>query len=331
MNDKKPGELPSVIDIQAQQSKQRLDKVLSLELPDISRTRIQQWLSKGWILVNGAVVTQRYLVQEGDQILLADSVQSDDIRGLHEKMPIAENLFIDIVAENTDFLVINKSAGVVVQPAPGNWTGTLTNALLYHYPELQLLPRCGIVHRLDKDTTGLLVVARSEIGYKSLTNQVKNREMHRQYLAICRGKLVASEVIDAPIDRHPTDRRKFMVQLGGRPSVTHVFKLEEFRSHSLVRCELDTGRTHQIRVHMAQLKHPLLGDILYGGWQGALAGASFELNQQVARFKRQALHSARLAFVAPHSAKLLQYKVSLPEDMRSMYELLRADYIEKDA
>ena len=318
-------DIPRVFQLTAEQSGGRLDKTLGQIWPQVSRSRIQSWIDQGWVLVNGNLAEKRYLVNEFDTVEFSEQAMHDDLRAPTERLPEPEDIDIDVVYEDDDLLLINKHEQLVTHPAPGNWTGTLVNGLVYRYPELLKLPRCGVVHRLDRGTSGIMVVARSETGYRSLSEQIANRSMTRQYLAICRGKLVAGETIDEPIARHPVDRRKFLVLEDGRESITHVSKLEEFRAHTLVRLQLDTGRTHQIRVHMTHIKHPLLGDTLYGGFQAALEQASHELNTKLALFKRQALHSARLMLEHPQNNKILDRKVPMPLDMVELYKLLKED------
>jgi 23S rRNA pseudouridine1911/1915/1917 synthase len=224
-------------------------------------------------------------------------------------------------------LVINKSAGLVVHPGAGNSSGTLVNALLHHNPALAELPRAGIVHRLDKDTSGLMVVAKSLRAHTSLVEQLSNRDVHRQYLAVVVGPMVAGSTVNAPIDRHPTDRlRQAVVREGsGKEAVTHYRVREKFRAHTLVECRLETGRTHQIRVHMAHIRHNIIGDPLYGGSFKLPKAATDELVEVLRGFKRQALHAEKLEFVHPADHKTLSFSAPMPSDMQQLIAALRED------
>tara|TARA_Y100000588_G_C14140580_1_gene875878 strand:- start:558 stop:1355 length:798 start_codon:yes stop_codon:yes gene_type:complete len=235
----------------------------------------------------------------------------------------AEPISLDIVYEDEHLLVINKPAGLVVHPAAGHSDGTLVNALLNYAPEVENLPRAGIVHRLDKDTSGIMVVARSLIAHTSLVDQLQTRTMGREYEAVVVGALTGGATVDAPIGRHPQDRKRMAVVSSGKPAVTHYRLLERFAAHTLVRCKLESGRTHQIRVHMAHVRHPLVGDPAYGGRLRLPKGTTEELRDVLAAFTRQALHARQLTLEHPETGEILSWEVPLPEDMVHLIEALR--------
>jgi len=274
----------------------RLDQALAELLPAYSRSRLQQALKAGHLCVDGQPRRPRDPVQGGEHVLgtLPREV---------ETIAVAQAIPLTILYEDTELLVIDKPAGLVAHPAAGNRDGTLVNALLHHAPELATLPRAGLVHRLDKDTSGLLVVARSLRAHTALVAQLQARRIERYYLAVVNGLPVAGGSVDAPVGRHPVDRQRMAVTPGGKPAVTHYRIQQRFRGHSLLQVKLDTGRTHQIRVHMASLGHPLVADVLYGG--GVAAGMA-----------RQALHAYRLSFAHPVSGQALEFHAPLPDDMR---------------
>ena len=232
---------------------------------------------------------------------------------------------LDVVFEDDDLLVVNKPAGLVVHPGAGNASGTLMNGLLAHAPQLETLPRAGIVHRLDKDTSGLMLVAKSLPAHTALVRELAERAISRQYLAICNGVLTGGGTIDAPIERHPVDRTRMAVRDGGRSAVTHYTVVERFRAHTLVRVVLETGRTHQIRVHFAYRRHPLVGDPVYGGRLALPAGASEALREVLRTFRRQALHAARLELKHPVSGEALVFDVPPPLDFLALLRNLRED------
>jgi len=234
----------------------------------------------------------------------------------------------DIVYEDDEILIINKPAGLVVHPAAGNWNGTLVNALLNHEPQLNTLPRAGIVHRLDKETSGLLMVAKSLKAHHSLTCQLQERSISREYLALVKGWMTAGGTVDAPIGRHPVDRKRYAVRDDGKPAVTHYRLEQRFAKFTLIRVKLETGRTHQIRVHMAYIKYPLVGDPVYGGRFQLPADCSEALELALRGFKRQALHATRLGLVHPETGEYMEWEQPMPEDMQHLLEVLQQDAVD---
>ncbi len=308
-------------EIPAELAGKRLDQVLAELFADYSRSRLTQWLKDGKVLVDGEQRKPRDKVAGGEQVSLTVELQRDE-RFEPEPIPL------DIVYEDESIIVINKPAGLVVHPAAGNWQGTLLNALLYHDPNLAAVPRAGIVHRLDKLTSGLLVVARTLEAQTSLVEQLQQRSLTREYDAVINAVLTGGGKVDAPIGRHPVDRKRMAVTNSGKPAVTHYRLAERFRAHTHIKVKLETGRTHQIRVHMAHLKYPLVGDPVYGG-RLRLPPASSELLQQtLRRFPRQALHASRLGLQHPQSGEYMEWQVPLPEDMEQLLEVLRQDLAE---
>ena len=286
--------------------------------PDYSRSRLKTWLLDGAVLVDGAAWRPRDRVLGGETVVLTVTV---DAAVCAEPEPME----LDVVYEDPDLLVINKSAGLVVHPGAGNAGGTLMNGLLAHASQLESLPRAGIVHRLDKDTSGLLLVAKSLPAHTALVRALAERAISRQYLAICTGVLTGGGTIDAPIGRHPVDRTRMAVRDTGRPAVTHFTVIERFRAHTCVRVMLETGRTHQIRVHFAYRRHPLVGDPVYGGRLALPAGASEALRDALRKFRRQALHAARLELRHPVTGEDLDFEVSPPIDFQQLLRVLHED------
>jgi 23S rRNA pseudouridine1911/1915/1917 synthase len=297
---------------------QRLDQALARMFPDYSRSRLKAWLLDGSVLVDGASWRPRDPVQGGETVVL---IVTADVVVRAEPEPMA----LDIVFEDDDLLVINKPAGLVVHPGAGNASGTLMNGLLAHVPQLESLPRAGIVHRLDKDTSGLLLVAKSLPAHTALVRALAERAISRQYLAICNGVLTGGGKIDAAIDRHPVDRTRMAVRETGRPAVTHYTVIERFRAHTYVKVVLETGRTHQIRVHFAHRRHPLVGDPVYGGRLALPAGASEALRDALRSFRRQALHAERLQLKHPVTGEDLSFEAPPPEDFDALLQSLRED------
>ncbi len=287
----------------------RLDQVLAELFPEYSRSRLQQWVRAGDVRVEGAVVAARYKVFGGERVDISAELPLD---GEVEAEPIA----LDVRYCDAHLLVINKPAGLVVHPAAGNPRGTLQNALLHYEPALAALPRAGIVHRLDKDTSGLMVVARSLRAHQSLVAQLQARTVQRQYQALALGEVTAGGRVEAPIGRHPRDRLRMAVVAGGKPALTHYRVLERLPGCTLLLARLESGRTHQIRVHMASIRHPLIGDPLYGG-RGRLPRA-------LSAFSRQALHAWRLQLQHPLSGDTLDWEAGLPDDFCALLAQLRA-------
>jgi 23S rRNA pseudouridine1911/1915/1917 synthase len=297
---------------------QRLDQALAALMPDWSRSRLQQWIRDGQVRLDGRLPRARDRVHGGEAVRI-DAVFKADTGCVPEDIPL------DIAYEDSDLLVINKPAGLVVHPAVGNPDGTLQNALLHHDPELARLPRAGIVHRLDKETSGLMVVARSPVAHKKLVEALQARSVQREYLTVVYSVMTAGGEVNAPIGRHPVDRKRMAVVAGGRVAVTHYRVEERYRAHSLVRVRLETGRTHQIRVHMAHIRCPVVGDPVYGGRLRLPRGAGEQLQAVLQGFRRQALHAARLAFTHPGSGQAVSWQAPLPEDMTRLVEALRQD------
>ena len=297
---------------------QRLDQVLAALFPDFSRTRLQQWLRAGHVSVDGRSPRARDKVWGGEHITVTAMVE-EEVPWRGEAMPL------DILYEDRALIVLNKPPGLVVHPGAGNREGTLVNALLHHAPELANVPRAGVVHRLDKDTSGLLVVARTLASHTHLVAQLQARTVKREYFAIVVGVMTAGGTIEATVGRHRSERTRMAVVQGGREAVTHYRVLERFRGHSYLRVNLETGRTHQIRVHMAHLHYPLVGDPTYGGRLRIPAGSSSALQEALRHFKRQALHAGLLGLIHPESGAALQWEAPLPDDMQKLLEALRSD------
>ncbi|MBL1376829.1 23S rRNA pseudouridine(1911/1915/1917) synthase RluD [Zobellella iuensis] len=298
---------------------QRLDQTLAEMFPDYSRSRIKTWIQQEQVRLDGDVVSKpREKVLPGQQVLVNAELE-DEVRFEPEAMEL------DIVYEDDDIMVINKPAGLVVHPGAGTPDGTLLNALLYHCPSIVEVPRAGIVHRLDKDTTGLMVVAKTVPAQTHLVAALQAREITREYEAVAIGHMTAGGTVDANIGRHPTQRIQMAVTPAGKPAVTHYRVMEKFRAHTRLRLRLETGRTHQIRVHMAYLKHPLVGDPVYGGRLKPPRSASPELLEFLRGFKRQALHAVMLRLEHPITGEVMEWHAPVPDDMIALVEVLRAD------
>lgn len=310
---------PIIKQVTEQYAGQRLDAALASLFPDYSRTRLQQWIRDGQVLLDGEVVKPRTKLA-GDEVLQLN-VHLDVQR--QEMQP--QDIALDIVFEDEDILVLNKPAGLVVHPAAGHADGTLVNALLYFDAELARVPRAGIVHRLDKDTTGLMVVARNLRAHKHLVEELQQRTITREYQAVVQGVITAGGAIDAPLGRHTRDRVRMCVRDGGKPATTHYRVIKRFREHTHVQLKLESGRTHQIRVHMQHIRHPIVGDPVYGGRQRIPARADPELIEQLRQFRRQALHAFRLGLVHPQSGKQLSWRSPLPDDMLQLIAALDKD------
>jgi len=296
----------------------RFDAVLAELFPEYSRSRLTEWIKSGDALLDGQLVRPREAVRGGETASL-DVILETQTHALPEDIPL------DVLYEDADVFVLDKPAGLVVHPGAGNPTGTLVNALLFRDESLSTLPRAGIVHRLDKDTSGVMVVARTVPAHTSLVEQLSARGVHRQYLAVVGGSMVSGGTVDAPIDRHPRDRIRMAVRDEGRDAVTHYRLRERFRAHTALECRLETGRTHQIRVHMSHLKYPIIGDPLYGGPLKLPKGATEELVAQLRGFRRQALHAEVLEFKHPASGEPVRVSAPVPADMVALLAALRTD------
>ncbi|MES9944186.1 MAG: 23S rRNA pseudouridine(1911/1915/1917) synthase RluD [Candidatus Thiodiazotropha sp.] len=296
----------------------RLDQVLSDQFPEFSRSRLQHWIKLGLVELDGQTCKAKQRIRGGELIRLRP-IPQDEVEAEAQAMEL------DIVYEDAQLLVINKPPGLVMHPAAGNPDGTLLNGLLNHHPPLQQVPRAGIVHRLDKETSGLLVVAKTLQSQHALVDQLQARSVKREYLAIVQGEMIAGGSVDAPIGRHPVNRLRMAVNETGKQAVTHYRIEQRYRAHTLLRVRLETGRTHQIRVHMHHIRHPLLGDPLYGGRLKLPAGISDELVTALKQFRRQALHATRLELLHPELGRPIAWEAPVPADMRQMMDLLAED------
>ena len=296
----------------------RFDAVLAELFPEYSRSRLAAWIRSGDALLDGRPARPRDAVRGGEAASLAAVEQA-----LTGDAP--EDIPLSILHRDAHVLVVDKPAGLVVHPGAGNPGGTLVNALLHLDPGLAALPRAGIVHRLDKDTSGAMVVARTPQAHAALVAQLSERDVHRQYLAVVVGALVSGGTVSAPIDRHPRDRIRMAVREDGREATTHYRLHERYRAHTALECRLETGRTHQIRVHMQHLKHPIVGDPLYGGPLKLPRGASDALVDALRGFRRQALHAQVLEFAHPASGEPVRCAAPVPEDMQALMRALRED------
>jgi 23S rRNA pseudouridine1911/1915/1917 synthase len=297
---------------------QRFDQILPGLFPGHSRSHLAGEVRAGRIRLDGREVPPRTRVLGGEIV----AWQRSDAPVLGDR---PEAIDLAIVFEDDHLLVLDKPAGLVVHPGAGNPAGTLLNALLYRDPKLAQVPRAGIVHRLDKDTSGLLVVARSLPAQTALVAMLAARDIHRRYVAVVNGVPVAGGTVDAPLDRHPTDRLRRAVQEGGRPAITHYRVREKFRAHASLQCELESGRTHQIRVHMAHAGWPLVGDPLYGRGLKLPRAATPRLAEALRGFRRQALHAEHLAFAHPVTGEALAFDAEPPQDLRDLLDALRED------
>lgn len=296
----------------------RLDQVVAELFSDYSRSRLQDWIKSGDLTINGKVTKPKTKVKGGETLHLAVILEP-------ETRWVAQDIPLNIRYEDEDILVLNKQAGLVVHPAAGNPDGTLLNALLHYSPDLGAIPRAGIVHRLDKDTSGLMVVAKTLAAHCNLVEQLQARSVKRQYEAIAVGVMTGGGTVEAPIGRHPNQRVKMAVVEGGKEAITHYRLVERFRGHTHIRVNLETGRTHQIRVHMAHIHYPLVGDGVYGGRLRHPKNASEELLSALRRFKRQALHAGKIGLLHPASAESMEWDADAPEDMQKMLQVLKYD------
>ncbi|MGV3344741.1 23S rRNA pseudouridine(1911/1915/1917) synthase RluD [Enterobacteriaceae bacterium LUAb1] len=298
---------------------QRLDQALAEMFPDYSRSRIKEWILARQVSVNGQLVDKpKEKVLGGEHIAIVTEIE-ENVRWE------AQNIPLDIVYEDNDILIINKPRGLVVHPGAGNPDGTVLNALLYHYPQISDVPRAGIVHRLDKDTTGLMVVAKTIPAQTRLVESLQRREIVREYEAVAIGNMTAGGTINEPISRHSTKRTHMAVHPMGKHATTHYRIMEHFRAHTRLRLRLETGRTHQIRVHMAHINHPLVGDPLYGGRPRPPKGASEFFMGVLRNFNRQALHATMLRLYHPVRGIEMEWHAALPQDMLDLIEVLKTD------
>lgn len=309
---------PTIRTIPEELAGQRLDRALAKLFPEYSRSRLKAWLLDGGIVVDGSSPRPRDPVHGGETVTL--SAQPEVVVAA-----APEPMTLDVVHEDDSLMIINKPPGLVVHPGAGNSSGTLMNGLLNHAPQLEAIPRAGIVHRLDKDTTGLLLIAKTLPAHTALVRLLADRDISRHYLAVCNGVLTGGGTINEAIGRHRTDRKRMCVRDDGRPAVTHYTVRERFAAHTYISVRLDTGRTHQIRVHFAHRRHSLLGDPVYGGRLALPKGAGEELVSTLRRFKRQALHAAKLEFAHPESGEVLSIKAALPDDFDSLLTVLQED------
>jgi 23S rRNA pseudouridine1911/1915/1917 synthase len=298
----------------------RLDQALQRMLPDQSRSRLQTWIKDGLVTIDEQGVTAKLKVWGGEQVHIMPQAPPSTLAFK------AEDIALEIIHEDDHILVINKPVGMVVHPAAGNWQGTMLNALLHHVPALVDLSRAGIVHRLDKDTSGLLVVAKNSAAQNSLVKQLQERTVKREYRAIVWGNIWRNGTVNESIGRHPHARTKMAVTRTGRPSVTHYEVLERFAVNTYLRCVLETGRTHQIRVHMQHMKSPIVGDQVYGLRNIVPHRTMTEtLREAIQGFKRQALHAIRLGLIHPHTQQSMEWQIELPADMKALLEAMRIE------
>lgn len=311
------------VQVPAEMFGMRLDQAAAQLFPDYSRSRIQGWIKDGNLKVDGEVKRPRDKLNGGELI----EVRTELARIEHHE---GEAIPLDIIYEDDDILVINKPAGLVVHPAAGHDSGTLMNALLHHCPDIAQVPRAGIVHRLDKDTTGLMVVAKTIAAQTEIVAQLQERTMGREYEAVVNGVMTGGGCVDEPMGRHSKNRQKMAVVGLGKEAVTHYRVLEKFRAHTHIRLKLETGRTHQIRVHMAHINYPLVGDPLYGGRFRLPKGCSPAMQKTLHNFRRQALHAKKLELWHPTTGELVSWEIDLPEDMQKLLAVLKRDAQEYD-
>ena len=306
------------LEIPAQLAGRRFDQALAELLPQYSRSRLSTWIRGGQATLAGKPARPRDLVSGGEAVRLEAEVEP-------ELRFAAQDIPLDVLHRDRDVLVVNKPPGLVVHPGAGNPGGTLQNALLALDPELARVPRAGIVHRLDKDTSGALVIARTLAAHTKLVAMLAERDVHRRYVALVQGALIAGGSVRAAIGRHARDRLKMAVREDGRESVTHYRVRERFRAHTLLQVELETGRTHQIRVHLAHIRHGIVGDPMYGSGLKLPKGAGAALVEALRNFRRQALHAELLQFAHPRSGREISVEAPMPPDYSTLVELLRAD------
>lgn len=307
-----------IVNIPVAYAGKRLDQALAAVCPELSRSRLQQWIQEGYVRLEAAQPRRTHKVKGGETVEL-------HIPDMPEQPWKPQAIALDVIYEDKQLLVVNKPAGMVTHPAPGNREGTLLNALLHHDATLNTVARAGIVHRLDKDTSGLLVVAKTEAVRLRLVAALRDRGLTREYLAVVNGVMIAGGEIEAPIGRHPRQRTRMAVSVRGKPAVSHYRVEQRFRAHTLVQVQLESGRTHQIRVHLAHVGFPIIGDRVYGGRVRIPPNCSEHLAQVLRGFRRQALHAARLALIHPVSGAHRQWTAPVPEDMRELIDALKQD------
>ena len=297
---------------------QRIDQVAATVWNEFSREKLKQWMKEGHLLVNGNIVKPKYKCEGNEMLTLEVELEA-------QTSAQPENIPLDIIYEDDDIMVINKPVGMVVHPGAGNPNGTLVNALLYHYPKSAELTRAGLVHRIDKDTSGLLVVAKNLEAQFSLSKQLAKKTVYRVYDLICYGTMIAGGKIDEPIKRHPVDRVKMAILPGGRDAVTHYNVKERFQHFTRVQAQLETGRTHQIRVHFTYIGFPLVGDPVYVSRVKVPAGASEKLASALRGFKRQALHASKLGLIHPQTKQEMMFEAPWPQDFIELLDVLRSE------
>ncbi len=299
----------------------RLDQCLAEVFPDYSRSKLQTWIKAGRVTINQRSLKAKDKIDGGELVEL----DAEEEAVLEYE---AEDIPLDIIYEDDSLVIVNKPAGLVVHPAVGHWQGTLVNALLNHAPALKALPRAGIVHRLDKDTSGLLMVAKTLKAHYSLSRQLQERSITREYLALVKGWMTAGGTVDEPLGRHPNDRKRHTVREDGKHAVTHYRLEKRLKRHTLVRVKLETGRTHQIRVHMAYIQYPLVGDPVYGGRFQMPAHCSEQLEAVLRNFKRQALHATKLGLQHPETDEYCEWELPMPEDMVNLLKALEENELD---
>ncbi|HHF3788730.1 TPA: 23S rRNA pseudouridine(1911/1915/1917) synthase RluD [Haemophilus influenzae] len=308
-------------EVQPEQMGQRLDQTLAELFPEYSRSRLKTWIEADLVKLNDRITNiPREKVFGGERIEIIVEVED-------ETRFEAENIPLNIVYEDDDIIVINKPKDLVVHPGAGNPNGTVLNALLYHYPPISEVPRAGIVHRLDKDTTGLMVVAKTIPAQTKLVRDLQKRKITREYEAVASGIMTKGGTVDQPMARHATKRTLMAVHPMGKPAVTHYRIMENYRNYTRLRLRLETGRTHQIRVHMAHIAHPLLGDQTYGGRPRPPKNASEDFMEVLRNFKRQALHAVMLRLAHPITGEMMEWYAPLPDDFVELLNALKADYL----
>ncbi|MGP1947302.1 MAG: 23S rRNA pseudouridine(1911/1915/1917) synthase RluD [Arsenophonus sp. NC-PG7-MAG3] len=300
---------------------QRLDQALSELFPDYSRSQIKKWILDKRVYVNGKIINRPKEKVFGNEQIDIDVLLEEDMHWQPQNIPL------NIVYEDDEIIVINKPCDLVVHPGAGNLDGTILNALLYHYPEIVNVPRAGIVHRLDKDTTGLMVIAKTIAAQTHLVQSFQLRKIAREYEAIVNGCMTAGGMINEPIARHPTKRTHMAIHPFGKPAITYYRIMEYFRIHTRLKLRLESGRTHQIRVHMAHINHPLVGDPVYGGRSHTLKGVSKEFCQIMNNFNRQALHATKLRLYHPCTGIEMEWHADIPEDIIILINMLKADSV----